>query len=98
MADSEYRLSPKARDDMEVVWLYSLTEWGADQAGKYLDDLVDAFDFLLANPKLGKACDNIRSGYRKHPTLRHVIYYRETAYGIEVIRVLHDKRLAARWL
>ena len=26
--------------------------------------------------------------------MRHVVYYRETSYGIEVIRVLHDRMLA----
>ena len=30
--------------------------------------------------------------------IRHVIYYRETDYGIEVIRVLHDRMLATRYL
>ena len=98
MAEPAYRLSPKAREDMEAVWLYSLTEWGLEQAGQYTDDLADAFELLAANPKLGKACDHIRRGYRKHPSLRHVIYYRETAYGIEVVRILHDRRLATRWL
>ena len=43
-------------------------------------------------------CENIRTGYRKHPVIRHVIYYRETDYGIEVIRVLHDRMLATRYL
>jgi plasmid stabilization system protein ParE len=30
--------------------------------------------------------------------LRHVIYYREVDYGIEIIRVLHDHQLATRHL
>ena len=98
MPEPEYRLSPKARDDMESVWLYTLSQWGHGQTEKYIDELAAAFDLLTSNPKLGKGCDNIRPGYRKHPTLRHVIYYREVAYGIEIIRVLHDHQLAARHL
>ena len=98
MAESEYRLSPKARDDMESVWLYTLSQWGLEQTGKYVDDLAVAFVLLTTNPRLGKRCDNIRLGYRKHPTLRHVVYYREVDYGIEIIRVLHDHQLAARHL
>ena len=83
---------------METVWLYSLSQWGLDQTDKYIDDLASAFSLLAANPKLGTACDKIRSGYRRHPVLRHVIYYRKADYGIEIVRVLHDRQLATRSL
>ena len=83
---------------MESVWLYTLSRWGHEQTEKYIDDLALAFDLLTSNPWLGKNCDNIRPGYRKHPALRHVIYYREVGYGIEIIRVLHDHQLATRYL
>lgn len=81
---------------MEAVWLYSLSEWGAEQADRYIDDLTTVFRFLADTPKAGAPCDNIRAGYRKYPVIRHVMYYRETAYGIEIIRVLHDRMLASR--
>ena len=93
---AEYRLAPKAREDMQTVWLYSLSQWGAQQTGRYTDDLTEAFEFIAENPKAGTACENIRAGYRKYPVIRHVVYYRETAYGVEVIRVLHDRMLATR--
>ena len=95
---SKYRLSPKARDDMEAVWLYSLDEWGLKQTERYIDNLTTAFTLLVEHPKTGTHCANIREGYRKYPVLRHVIYYRETRYGVEIIRVLHDRRLASRHL
>ena len=96
MPKREYRLSPKAQDDMESVWLYTLSQWGHEQTERYIDDLAVAFNLLTSNPRLGKSCENIRTGYRKHPTLRHVTYYREVDYGIEIIRVLHDHQLATR--
>lgn len=95
---AEYRLAPKAREDMEAVWLYSLTAWGAEQTDRYIDDLTEAFAFLANSPKAGTACDNIRQSYRRYPVLRHVMYYRETAYGIEIMRALHDRMLASRHL
>ena len=98
MAEERYQLSPRARDDLESVWLYTLSQWGHEQTGKYIDDLATAFDLLTANPRLGKSCENIRPGYRRYPVLRHVIYYREVGYGIEIVRVLHDHQLAARHL
>ena len=81
---------------MEAVWLYSLQEWGAEQADHYIDDLTAAFEFLLESPKAGTQCESIRTGYRKYPVIRHVVYYRETGYGIEIIRVLHDRMLVSR--
>jgi len=95
---AEYRLSPKALGDMEAVWLYSLSEWGSEQADRYTDDLTVTFELLAENPKSGTNSDHIRAGYRRHSILRHVIYYRETDYGIEVIRVLHNRMLAMRHL
>jgi len=81
---------------MEAVWLYSLQEWGAEQTDRYIDDLTAAFTFLLGSQKAGSPCENIRAGYRKYPVIRHVVYYRETSYGIEIIRVLHDRMLVSR--
>jgi len=95
---AEYRLTPKAVVDMEATWLYSLKQWGVQQAERYIDDLTEAFGFLAESPKAGMVCENIRAGYRKHPVIRHVIYYRETDYGVEVMRVLHDRMLATRYL
>lgn len=91
---AEYRLSPKAREDLEAVWLFSLQEWGIEQTERYIDDLTTAFEFLAGSPKSGKSSEHIRAGYRRYPVMRHVVYYRETSYGIEVIRVLHDRMLA----
>jgi plasmid stabilization system protein ParE len=44
MPKAEYRLSPKARNDMESVWLYTLSQWGHEQTEKYIDDLATAFE------------------------------------------------------
>lgn len=94
----EFRLAPKAREDLEAVWLYSSRKWNIAQAERYLDDLTEAFALLAKNPKAGMNCEMIREGYRRYPVVRHLVYYRETAYGIEVMRVLHDRMLASRHL
>ncbi len=93
---AKYRLAPKARDDMEAVWLYSLTEWGVKQTDHYIDILTDTFALLANNSGAGTACNHIRKGYRRYPVKRHMIYYLETSYGIKVMRVLHNRRLVER--
>ncbi len=93
---AEYRLAPAAREDMETVWLFSLTKWSAQQTERYVDNLTDAFASLADNSGVGTACDHIREGYRRYPVKRHMVYYRKTSYGIEVMRVLHAQMLASR--
>lgn len=67
-----------------------------ERADRYIDDLTETLALLADRPKAGAQCENIRVGYRKYPVIRHVVYYRETAYGIEVVRVLHDRMLPSR--
>ena len=58
----EYRLSPEARNDLEDIWLYTLEEWGLDQANQYIDKLVEVFQIVAESPKRFMSCDDIRLG------------------------------------
>ena len=52
--------------------------------------LDDAFHFLVATPLAGKACDHIKTGYRKFPQASHIFFYKAGAVRkIEIVRVLH---------
>ena len=93
---AEYRLSLKAREDMEAIWLFSLDRWGTSRAERCIDDLTNAFTYLTERPEAGMSCDHIRERYRRHSVVRHVVYYRKTLFGIEVMRILHDRMLASR--
>ena len=95
---AEYRLAPEAKRDLEAIWLYTLEEWGLEQANRYTDELTDVFAQLAVRPQLGTACDQIRTGYSRSRVGRHVVYYRMTEYGIAVIRILHDRMLPTRHL
>ena len=93
---AEYRLTPAAEGDLEAIWSYTARQWGLDQANRYIDILTSAFAQLAERPKKTPACDNIRPGYRRCSVERHMIYFRITAYGIAIIRVLHDRMEAQR--
>jgi len=45
----------------------------------------------VREPHRGRACDDIRPGYRKYHVGRHLIFYRESPEGLEIIRILHDR-------
>jgi toxin ParE1/3/4 len=87
---SIFRLTTLALDDLKSIGRYTQKTWGQTQRQLYLSKLDTGFHLLAKEPNLGKECDHIRKGYRKYPLGRHVIFYRITIDGIEIIRILHD--------
>jgi toxin ParE1/3/4 len=49
------RYSFKAENDLEQIWRYTLSEWGLEQAEKYMALIEKGMHLLLENPYLGKA-------------------------------------------
>ena len=95
---AEYRLTPAAERDLETIWTHTCNKWGVEQANRYIDILTAAFAELAQSPKTVPACDHIRPGYRRRSVERHMIYFRITAYGIAVVRILHDRMDTLRHL
>lgn len=88
---SRYALTPKAHADLDDIWNYTVARWGAEQAEKYLRQLADAMSYVAADPERGRACDEVRAGYRKYAVGAHVVFYRETRKRVEVVRILHKR-------
>lgn len=86
-----YTLRQLAENDLEEIWLYSLKEWGVDQADKYIRALLSRFSWLSENPTIGKPRTDIKPGYYSFPEGRHVIFYTLTSYGIDVIGIPHQR-------
>jgi len=86
-----FSLRPRAIADLEDIWDYSTETWGSVQAERYLRLINDCFRKIAENPKTGRSCDAIRKGYRKRNVGRHVIFYRTTKGGVDVVRILHER-------
>lgn len=87
-----YLLSPAAQADLEQIWDYTYGHWDVDQAEHYVRELQRAINRIAANPLIGRACDEIRPGYRKMAAGSHVLFYRVTADEIvDVVRILHQR-------
>ena len=95
---AEYRLTPAAERDLESIWIYTVREWGIEQADRYIDLLTTAFAALAQKPNTAQSCEHILPGYRQWGVERHMIYFRITEYGIAVVRILHDRMDARRHL
>ena len=85
-----YSLRRQALDDLESIWIYSYQEWGAEQADKYIGALLTRFTWLSENPQLGKQRAEIKPGYYCFPEGMHLIFYKITRNGIDIIGIPHQ--------
>ena len=88
---SGYVLSPRAKADLDDIWDYTERNWGAEQAKAYIRLIGAAIQTVATSPARGKACDHIREGYWKYPAGSHVVFFRLTDGGINVVRILHRR-------
>lgn len=87
-----YRISEAAVQDLEKIWIYSYENWSIDQADRYINFIVDEFDYLSENPYSGNDYGHIRHGYFRAKVKSHFIFCRVGSQNnqVEIIRVLHQ--------
>ena len=85
-----YSLRQQAQDDLESIWIYSYREWGDEQADQYIRSPLSRFTWLSENPQLGKQRAEIKPGYYCFPEGMHLIFYKITQDGIDIIGVPHQ--------
>ena len=85
-----YRLRTLARNDLEIIWDYTLEQWGMQQAERYFAALFTCFDDLARNPQMGRQRDDVMPGFRSFPQGRHVVFYEIDQAGIEIIGIVHQ--------
>ncbi|MEQ1549098.1 MAG: type II toxin-antitoxin system RelE/ParE family toxin [Chakrabartia sp.] len=95
---AEYRLSPSAQGDLDRIFDYTVAQWGLQQALRYTDLIEAACTELAKAPQQAPTCANIRPNYRRRSIEHHIIYFRQTSYGIAIIRILHQRMDALRHL
>jgi toxin ParE1/3/4 len=86
-----FHLTELAKQDLRSIGRYTQATWGREQRNTYLARLDASFHLLAVEPQLGKSCEDLRAGYRKYPVGRHLIFYRQSLDGVEIIRILHQR-------
>jgi toxin ParE1/3/4 len=86
----KYRIRSRAKSDLESIWLYTLEQWGVEQADTYIKALIQQFDWIADNPLLAKARDDIKAGYYCLPERMHLIFYKIINKKIEIIGIPHQ--------
>lgn len=86
-----FRLTERAKQDLRSIGRYTQATWGREQRNRYLSKLDASFHLVAQEPQRGRACDDIRPGYRKYHVGRHLVFYRQSPAGLEIIRILYDR-------
>lgn len=95
---SHYRLTPAAQRDLSQIWDFTEERWDPRQAETYVGEIRAAIERIAADPSRGRACDEIREGYRRYGIGSHFLFYIESADGVDVIRILHQRMDPTRHL
>lgn len=88
---SKVILSPKASQDLSAIWDYTFSQWGIEQAEKYVRELWAMMEYAANNPIKSVDIGDVRREYRKSRSGSHVIFFKVTGNGIDVVRILHQK-------
>lgn len=92
MTSFSYRISEKAVEDLNNIWVYTYENWSADQADRYYNLIIDEIEFISGNFMTGKSMDPIKKGYRASKVKSHLVFYRKSSdKRIEIVRILHQR-------
>lgn len=91
------RFSPRAKADLEDIWVYSFENWSRKQADTYCGNINKACKDLASGKKQGYL-SGILPDCKKYNCGSHVIFYTESALHCNIVRILHQRQDAARHL
>lgn len=88
-----FKISKKALEDIDNIWIYTMENWSVVQADRYYHLIFDEIEYLSKNPLAGKDYGHVRKDYRCSKVKSHLILYRTGSEDeeIEIIRVLHQR-------
>ncbi|WP_262249844.1 type II toxin-antitoxin system RelE/ParE family toxin [Parapedobacter soli] len=96
---SNYRISKKAIEDLDNIWLYTQENWSIAQADRYYNLLIAEIEYIALNPNTGRDMRGIRAGYWSSQVKSHLIFYKvATDQTVEIVRILHQRMDVTRHL
>jgi toxin ParE1/3/4 len=88
-----YRISPKARADLDEIWRYLAKESGIDRAERILEEIHRAITRLSAMPRMGHHRDDLPDEtFRCWEVKSYLIIYKPRPRPIRVARIVSGYR------
>jgi len=82
---------PEADHDLDSIWFFIATN-NPRAADTMINRLTEAFDMLLTMPLAGRVRHEFGEDLRSFPLGSYIIFYKATARGIEVVRVMSGRQ------
>lgn len=86
------RYTPAAQDDLVTIAEYSIEQWGAERAERYVEGLDRAAHQLPGLLGITRTVEGYPELRRMHAD-RHVLIFRIVDEVVEVVRILHERML-----
>ncbi|MGS2724581.1 type II toxin-antitoxin system RelE/ParE family toxin [Porticoccus sp. GXU_MW_L64] len=87
----KFTLSKRADQQTKDIYKSTQAERGEHQADKYIGGLEHSLQLLADMPDMGRKCDHINKGYRRHEYGAHIIFYRKRKADIFIIQIMPDR-------
>lgn len=84
--------APRAESDIVEIWRYLAAEASIKTADQLLRQITSAVERVAKRPLTGRARDTLKPGLRSVLAHPYIVFYRVAGGGIEVVRVLHQRR------
>lgn len=88
---SRWSPSRKAQADLVEIWDYTAKQWSVTQADDYIRRIERALSEAVSGSPLAQQMDDVRQGYWRIKSGRHMCYFVRRSDGIRVIRILHER-------
>lgn len=89
---AKYVLTNKTVEDLTRIWDYTYEAWSENQADKYYELIISAFEEIAESPALGKSYEKISKNILGFKVGKHIVFYRTLALKeVEIVRVLHER-------
>ena len=86
------RVTAPASRDIEAIMDYVAANSSFDAAERLLDKIEDKCKKLISFPSMGQKRDQLALNVRSFPVDSYLIFYREIADGVEILRVVSGYR------
>lgn len=88
---SRVTVAPLAQSDAAQIWAY-IAEDDAAAADRLLKRFDEEINLLSTQPHSGKDAAALSDNLRFWPVGKYLIFYRPSAEGIQVVRIIHGAR------
>lgn len=83
------RITDRASKDLKEIADHTLARFGPSQREAYLKTFQNRLDDLLAEPEIGRPRSFLGEGIRAARCKAHMIYYRQDADDLVILRIRH---------